>query len=103
MIRMALFGLKLLLFSVIVLVVSQIPVGHQRICDHVRDVVQHAHVQHPIRWVAARVNFLAGTRLEGNKPGHAEAEKGSRATGPAEHSESDKGRLSGLLKPRATR
>lgn len=88
MIRLFLLGLKMLALSAVVLVIGQIHVGPQRICDHVRDVVQHTHIQRPIHWIAERVNFVAG---------HAELKEASRVTG-SEHTESDKGRLSGLLK-----
>ena len=94
MIRLMMLSLKILLLSAVVLIIGQIHVGPQRICDHVRDVVQHTHIQRPVRWVAERVNFLGGPIA---KSGHAEIQGSSRVTG-SEHSESDKGRLSGLLK-----
>ncbi len=96
MIRLAMLGVKFVVMAAVILIIGQIHVGPQRICDHVRDVVQHAHIQHPVRWVAARVNFLGGS--EGMaKAGHAEIQGSARVTG-FEHSESDKSRLSGLLK-----
>ncbi|MBI3557722.1 MAG: hypothetical protein HY074_15785 [Deltaproteobacteria bacterium] len=96
MIRLGMLGLKMLVLSAVVLIIGQIHVGHQRICDHVRDLVQHTHIQRPVHWIAERVNFLGGN---GNmsKTGHAEIQVSSRVTG-SEHSDSDKNRLSGLLK-----
>jgi len=93
MIRLTLFVVKITLFSIVVLVISQIPVRSKRICDHVRDVVQHALIQKPVHWIGATFNFL-----EGHKAVHAGMAQKPSNVNDAEHSESDKSRLSGLLK-----
>lgn len=99
MIRFALTLMKVTVFSIVVLVISQIHVGNKRICDHVRDVVQHGTVQYPLHWIAARFNFLEGHKaIRAGSSRDTDAEE----TG-SESSESDRGRLSGLLKSRSAK
>ena len=95
MIRLALFIFKITLFSVIVLVIGQIPVGKQRISDHVRDVITHAMVQRPVQWVSRTFNFLEGHRAV--RAGAA-LKQTTGANDPERTTESDRSRLSGLLK-----
>lgn len=102
MIRLAMTTLKFLAIAMVVLVLGQIKVSEQRICDHVARVVQHAHIQHPIRWIAAHFKFTEGYRPP--VAGRAEAVASQKAANvnadadAGEHSDSDKGHLSGLLK-----
>lgn len=96
MIRFGLHILKILAFAAVVLIIGQIPVRGRRICDHVRDVVTHHFVQKPVRWISSTFNFL-----EGHKAVHADAvSRDARRADSPEHNESDRSRLSGLLKSR---
>lgn len=92
--------MKIALFSTVILILSQISVGHQRICDHVRDVVMHSHIQRPIRWVAERFNYIEGHKIgsvvKNPKAGLQEGSPSPKAG--SEHKESEKLRLSGILK-----
>lgn len=96
MIRFFLFAMKMAIFAAVVLVISQIPVARQRICDHVRDVVTHSHVQRPIHWVATRFNFLEGHHPAPLPQEHSQAKASDN--GDNEHNRTDRHRLSGLLK-----
>jgi hypothetical protein len=104
-IKFAMLVMKIAVLAAIVLVLGQISVGNQRIHDHVRDVVQHGWVQGPVRWISDRVNFLEGHHATASNTdhagailrSHAKAKATPRAAG-SEHEESDKARLSGLLK-----
>ncbi len=60
MIKLIVAALKISLFCVITLLVSQIPVGSKRICDHVGAFANSAPVTRGLTWVADKFDFTGG-------------------------------------------
>lgn len=95
MIKLLMAGAKIGVLAVVVMVISQIPVGQKRICDHVQDITQSRLIQAPIHWIADRFDFSDGKA----PPALAAAKRrATRTTGSDQVSESDQDLISGLLK-----
>lgn len=60
-------ALKSTVFTIIVLLMSQIRIGTMRICDHVGALVNSQRVQSPIRMVSSNFDFTDGRRTRGQK------------------------------------
>lgn len=100
MIKLFLNCMKLAIIATVVLVTSQIQVGEKRICDHVRDITHSGAVQRPIHWIAEKFAFIEGhgtSKADHAEPSRLRKSGFSRAAG-SEHAESERERLSGLLK-----
>lgn len=92
---------KLGVLAVVTMLISQIPVGTKRICDHVQDVTRSKFVQGPVLWVADKFDFSDGkgqAARVASKADRGEAKRSARTT--SSDGNSDKEILSGLLKTR---
>lgn len=101
MIKFIMMAAKLAVLAVVIMLISQIPVGQKRICDHVADITQSRFVTGPVLWISDRFDFSDG-RKAGAKGDRALAKRNARGSSPASKpaNESDSDRLSGLLKMR---
>ena len=102
MMKFILGGAKLLVLTLVILLISQIPVGQKRICDYVRDVTLSPFVQGPVVWIADKFDFSDGKH---HHSATAQADRGSskrsnNATGSRHDSESDTDQVSAFLKRR---
>lgn len=103
MIRLVFICVRLSAVAAVVLVLGQIPVGNLRISDHVGAALKSTYVQRPVHWISSHFNIMTGYhKPEGEKgrAGLADSKRSRPDSSEAstEHNESDKGRLSGLLK-----
>lgn len=57
MIKLVGAAIRLVLFSFLVILLSQIPVNDRRICDHVGDLIHAGPVEKLTRWVARTFDF----------------------------------------------
>ncbi len=71
---------KISLFSILVMVLSQIPVGGRRICDHVGDLVHSPSVVGLTKWVARTFDFKDTGHFSGLR---FRSERSSRADIPS--------------------
>ncbi len=108
MIKLAFNLAKIAVFSVVILLIGQIPVGQKRISDHVRDITGMSLIQTPVNWIARKFDFAANGAAAPKTVAGGKNEKGSGRTeisrstssdnSVSDSSGSDRGRLSGLLK-----
>lgn len=90
--RLMLWTMKIGIFSLVVMLISQIQIGEKRICEHVHTMTQSSLVQGPVNWISQKFDHSDGIAKAGHAP-----TKSSHAASPHEP-ESLRGRLSGLLK-----
>lgn len=92
---------KLTVLAVVIMLISQIPVGSKRICDHVQDITRSKLIQGPVLWISDRFDFSDGkgraVRVASKADRGGEAKRSTRASAT---SSDDKEVLSGLLKTR---
>ena len=102
MIRLAFNLVKIAVFSIVVLLIGQIPVGQKRISEHVRDITASPTVQKPVNWIAHKFDFVSNGGVApvdpNNDPNKIQHNNNPASNSPTDQSSAERSRLSGLLK-----
>ncbi|MBI2604791.1 MAG: hypothetical protein HYW49_01800 [Deltaproteobacteria bacterium] len=92
MLKIVFFGIKLAVIAAVGLMAGQVRYKGKRGCDHFGDVIQARAVQQPLKWISGHFDF--------REPGSRLAGRALEGADEREIPESEKARLSGLLKNR---